>query len=85
MFEPVAFTKPAKQEQAAMVRRAAVAFLQEQDGDAAILPQSGVMRVSDGLGYVVLRGASGVLAVYRVRPDNGALRRMKRWPAAIER
>jgi hypothetical protein len=35
----------------------------------------------DGLGYVVLRGAGeSVLAVYRIRPDNLALRRMKQHP-----
>lgn len=38
-----------------------------------------------GLAYVVLHGATGVLAVYRVRPDNLALRVMKRWPASIEK
>lgn len=37
-----------------------------------------------GLAYVVLHGANGVLAVYRVRPDNLALRVMKRWPNSIE-
>jgi hypothetical protein len=38
-----------------------------------------------GLAYVVLHGAAGVLAVYRVRPDNMGLRLMKRWPASIEK
>lgn len=38
-----------------------------------------------GLAYVVLHGANDVLAVYRVRPDNLALRVMKRWPASLEK
>ncbi len=38
-----------------------------------------------GLAYVVLHGLNGVLAVYRVRPDNLALRAMKRWPASLEK
>ncbi|MBR0568008.1 hypothetical protein J5J83_17945 [Azoarcus sp. L1K30] len=33
--------------------------------------------------YAVLRNVNGVLAVYRVRTD-GVLKRLKRWPAAIE-
>ena len=37
------------------------------------------------LAYTVLRGTGGVLAVYRVRPDTKALRRMKRWPAGVEK
>ena len=43
---------------------------------------SGV-KVRLGLAYVVLHGAGGVLAVYRVRPDNLALRVMKRWPKSV--
>jgi hypothetical protein len=44
---------------------------------------SGVV-LRDGLGYVVLRKADGsVLAVYRIRPDNLTLRRMKRPPKRI--
>lgn len=38
-----------------------------------------------GLAYVVLHGTGGVLAVYRVRPDNLALRAMKRWPESVEK
>ena len=36
----------------------------------------------DGKGYVVLRNVRGILAVYRVRPS-GALKRLRRWPAAL--
>lgn len=40
----------------------------------------------DGLSYVVLRHVNGILAVYRVRLVNDApmLKRLKRWPAALE-
>ena len=39
----------------------------------------------DGLRYVVLLGRTqdGPLRVYRVRTNDGVLRRMKRWPADI--
>jgi hypothetical protein len=37
-----------------------------------------------GLAYVVLHGVTGVLAVYRVRPDNLALQALKRWPESLE-
>ena len=37
----------------------------------------------DGLGYVVLQVCGTVLAVHRVRPDNGVLRRLKRWPEGL--
>jgi hypothetical protein len=38
----------------------------------------------DGKSYVVLRNVRGILAVYRVR-TSGALKRLRRWPAGIER
>jgi hypothetical protein len=34
--------------------------------------------------YVVLENVRGVMAVYRIKND-GMLRRMRRWPPAIER
>ena len=43
---------------------------------------SGV-ELHDGLQYVVLRNVNGLLAVYRIRPDNGVIRRLKRWPAEL--
>lgn len=66
-----------------LTRRAMAAWFKaggtETPGEA-----SGVkMRL--GLAYVVLHGANGVLAVYRVRPDNFALRVLKRWPASLEK
>ncbi|MBV7428080.1 MULTISPECIES: hypothetical protein [unclassified Acidovorax] len=36
-----------------------------------------------GLDYIVLRNVSGVLAVYRVLPISKTLKRLKRWPAAL--
>jgi hypothetical protein len=37
----------------------------------------------DGKRYIVLRNVNGILAVYRVR-TSGALKRLARWPAALE-
>ena len=34
--------------------------------------------------YVVLRNVNGILAVYRVRRHDGVLKRLKRWPSALE-
>jgi hypothetical protein len=69
-----------------LVARATVAYLRS-DADSAIVSQPS-MTISDvvthaGLQYVILRNVDGVLAVYRVRTDNGLLRRMKRWPAEL--
>jgi hypothetical protein len=37
-----------------------------------------------GRRYVVLRNINGILRVYRVRPSDGVLRAMKRWPKELE-
>jgi hypothetical protein len=37
----------------------------------------------EGLKYVVLTNIRGVLAVYRVL-NNGALKRLRRWPKALD-
>ena len=58
---------------------ATIAWLQA-GGTELPTPQSG-LKLSKGLAYVVLHGTVGVLAVFRVRPYNLALRLMKRWPA----
>lgn len=76
------FTKPTRAESADLVRRATIAWL--QDGNTELPTSTSCVRMASGLGYVVLHGASGLLAVYRIRPDNLALRRMKRWPGNIE-
>lgn len=79
------FRRPSKEEAADFVRRATIAWLQDKSEGSKEVPNArSTVRVARGLGYVVLNGASGVLAVYRIRPDNLALRRMKRWPESIE-
>ena len=77
------FKAPTSDGAADLVRRATVAWLQS-GGTELPTPASG-FRLYRGLGYAVLRGYEGVLAVYRVRPDNFALRRMKRWPSGVEK
>ncbi len=62
-------------------RRAHVAWI-KNGGTESPNARSGI-KVRKGLVYVVLHGASGVLAVYRARTDNGMLRRMKRWPDSV--
>jgi hypothetical protein len=37
----------------------------------------------EGKRYIALNNINGVLAVYRIRPSDGVLRRMKRWPSEI--
>lgn len=68
-----------------ILQRAFAAYL-KIDGTAAEQPiehRSGEL-VCSGLRYVVLRSTRRVLAVYRVK-NNGALRRMKRWPLELGR
>ena len=70
-------------QRADILRRAMAAWF-KAGGTETPSAASGVkMRL--GLAYVVLHGATGVLAVYRVRPDNLALRVMKRWPESVEK
>jgi hypothetical protein len=53
-------------------------------GENAAIPNSGSdMYEHNGKHYVVLWNVNGVLAVYRVR-NNGALKRLRRWPAEME-
>jgi hypothetical protein len=69
-------------QRAELVRRAYVAWFKAGGTEIPDNDRSGVkMRL--GLAYVVLHGVAGVLAVYRVRPDNLALRVMKRWPESV--
>ena len=49
----------------------------DQPADGSSGPQQ-----IDGHWYVALRNVRGVLAVYRVKND-GALRRLRRWPAEL--
>ena len=72
------FKRPDAAEASDLLRRATVAWLQA-GGQGFPNARSG-FKLHKGLGYVVLHAASGILAVYRVRSDNRALRRMARWP-----
>ena len=66
-----------------LVRRATVAWL--QSGGVELPTAASGFKLYKGLGYTVLRGTECILAVYRVRPDNLFLRRMKRWPGGVEK
>ena len=70
-------------QRADLVRRAMAAWFKA--GGTEVPNKTSCVKMRLGLAYVVLYGAAGVLAVYRVRPDNLALRIMKRWPASIEK
>ena len=56
-----------------------------QAGGVELPTQQSGFKLYKGIAYVVLHGTVGVLAVFRVRPDNLELRRMKRWPADAEK
>ena len=77
------FTMPNTEGIADLVRRATVAWL--QTGGTELPTNASGFKLYKGLGYAMLHGTVGVLAVYRVRPDNLALRRMKRWPVGVEK
>lgn len=66
-----------------LTRRAFAAYFRAA-GDIADQPSndSGITE-HGGRTYVVLRNVNGILAVYRVRPSDGVLRRLKRWPAEL--
>lgn len=66
----------------AIVERAFTAYFRSGGTDQAGRDSSECVRLN-GKDYVVLRNAHGALAVYRVRPHNGALRRLKRPPAEL--
>ena len=81
--------KPDAEQRKDLLRRALAAWFQT-GGTEAPNDLSGV-KVRKGLVYVVLHGASGVLAVYRARQVQAAgnaspramLQRMKRWPESV--
>ena len=75
--------KPTATERADLLRRAKAAWFSTGGTEAPNERSSVKLRL--GLVYAVLHGESGVLAVYRARTDNGALRRLKRWPESIEK
>jgi len=64
-----------------MVKRAMAAWFRS-GGNIQPANTSGV-RTHDKRKYVVLENINGFLAVYRIKTD-GFLKRLKRWPAALE-
>ena len=68
-------------QRAELVRRGYVAWFKA--GSTEIPTDQSCVKVRLGLMYVVLHGTDGVLAVYRIRPDNLALRVLKRWPESV--
>jgi len=70
------------EQRADLVRRAMVAWL--KSGGQGMPTDASCVKMRLGRGYAVLHGTDGVLAVYRVRPDNMALRVLKRWPVSLE-
>lgn len=78
-----AFTAPGPDLSVGLTRRAKAAWF---DTGGTVSPtEASCVVMRDGLGYVVLKDAEGaVLAVYRIRPDNLTLRRMKRPPKGVQ-
>jgi hypothetical protein len=67
-----------------LVQRAIAAYYRAEDiPDQPSATTSDVVTYQDRT-YVVLRNRHRTLAVYRVRPVDGVLRRMKRWPTELE-
>ena len=66
-----------------LIQRALAAYHRAAQYPLEDMPSGGVERTHKKLSYVVLSNRYRPLAVYRVR-NNGMLRRMKRWPAALE-
>ena len=76
------FNAPGPDLCAELTRRAKAAWF-DSGGTVSPTDASGVV-LRDGLGYVVLKDAEGsTLAVYRIRPDNMTLRRMRRLPKGL--
>jgi hypothetical protein len=70
-----------------LTRRAFAAYFRSATLDGVVSPDQPANTsgpaTHDGKTYVVLRNVRGPLAVYRVR-TSGQLKRLRRWPAAIE-
>jgi hypothetical protein len=76
------FTAPGPDLSTELTRRAKAAWF-DTGGTVSPTDASGVV-LRNELGYVVLRDADGaMLAVYRIRPDNLTLQRMKRPPRVL--
>jgi len=70
------------QQRADLVRRGMVAWI--KSGGQGMPTSDSCEKMRLGRAYVVLHGTDDVLAVYRVRPDNMALRVLKRWPESLK-
>lgn len=70
---------PSDEEQ--LCRTAAIAYV--RTGGTEHLIRGGSLVTHNKARYVVLRGASGFLAVYQLMAS-GALQRLREWPRAIE-
>ena len=66
-----------------LVRRAFAAYFKFSDSCPDQPSNTSGIETVGGKDYVVLRNVNGILAVYRIR-NNGMLKGLKRWPAALE-
>ncbi len=66
-----------------LLHRAIAAHLRQPGAQQPAADLSGPAKAG-GLDYIVLRNLGSVLAVYRVLPHSGALKRLKRWPKEVE-
>jgi hypothetical protein len=66
-----------------LTRRALGAYFRT-GGEYSMQPSGSASGVEfhNGKAYVALRNGGGLLAVYRVQ-NNGILKRLRRWPAAL--
>jgi len=66
-----------------LTERAVSHYMRKPGADQPAADLSGPA-TAGGLDYIVLRNISGVLAVYRVLSISRVLKRLKRWPKAVE-
>ena len=64
-----------------LIHRAYAAYM--RSGACAPAPKASCVVEHDGLQYVALRVNDALLGVYRVT-TSGALKRLRRWPKAVE-
>jgi hypothetical protein len=73
---------PVAQPKGDPVSRAFAAYFREATWSPPQPSNSSGVVEHKGKQYVVLENVNGVLAVYRIR-NNGYLKQLKRWPAAL--
>lgn len=66
-----------------LLPRAIAAHLREPGAQQPAADLSGPAKAG-AHNYIVLRNLGGVLAVFRVLPHSGALKRLKRWPKEVQ-